>query len=319
MEAVLTGEEVIDLGSVHLNAADMGAMTGPGRMEIAKAELENRAGDLSRIADKGKGKGEGQVEEEETGSSPDLGAGQVAVGMGDEDMFVDFGTKVERTSTRSRSGSKSRSPSRPSDNLKAKDQGILPHEVQDRAQEGFSSVSTATPAHAIASASSSHAGLDPARDSRHSTPIIDKAFPRLPAQTGGISGKPTKVDKRSPASSSFSTTKNVGETETGGGLAEKKKEKKKRTTDIDDLFGGLVTGGKEAGAKKRKVDDRTALGAETVASVKATGMEELEAVAVPAEGSNGSKSKLKRVTDTGKVKLKKKKKKGDDLDDIFGF
>jgi hypothetical protein len=93
-------------------------------------------------------------------------------------------------------------------------------------------------------------------------------------------------------------------------MATSKKEKKKRTTDIDDLFGGLVPGGKEAGIKKRKVDDQPALGAELVA------VEKLEAVSTPAEVS---KSKLKRAPDAGKVKLKKKKKKGDDLDDIFGF
>lgn len=325
MQAVLDGEEVVNLGSIHGNAADMGAIKGPGRMEIAKEELESRAGDLSRIADKGKGKDKRQVEEEETGSSPDLNGVRVGVGMEDEDLFVDFGTKVERTSTQLRPGSQSRSSSRPRDALKPEDraepvgQKSLSHEVKDRAQGGSSPVSMTTPVHAMAAASSSHAGLELARDSRESTPIIDKGIPRSPAPTVRISGKQTKVDKRSPALNSISTTKGLDETETGGGMATSKKEKKKRTTDIDDLFGGLVTGGKEAGVKKRKVGDRTALGAETVASVKATGMEELEAVAVPAEGSNGSKSKLKRVTDTGKVKLKKKKKKGDDLDHIFGF
>lgn len=323
MQAVLTGEEVIDLGSGHGNAADMGAIKGPGRMEIAKEELESRAGDLSRIADKGKGKDKRQVEEEETGSSPDLNGVRVGVGMEDEDLFVDFGTKVERTSTQLRPGSQSRSSSRPRDALKPEDraepvgQKSLSHEVKDRAQGGSSPVSMTTPVHAMAAASSSQAGLEPARDSRNSTPIVDKGIPRSPAPTTRISSKPTKVDRRTPTSGSVAGTNSVDETETGGGMATKKKEKKKRTTDIDDLFGGLVSSGKEAGVKKRKVDDRTALDdAEVVNPVTATVAEKLEAVSTPAEVS---KSKLKRVTDTGKVKLKKKKKKGDDLDDIFGF
>lgn len=325
MEAVLSGEEVINLGSIHGNAADMGAMTGQGRIEIAKAELESRAGDLSRIADKGKGKG--QVEEEETGSSPDMGV-HVGVGMEDEDLFVDFGTKVERKSTGSRvqSGSPSRSisSSMRQSGVKAvaktsaspAGRNSLSSEVEERVREGSSPVSMTTPVYAMVSASSSHAGLEPARDSRNNTPIIDTSIPRLHAPTTRISGKPTKVDRRTLTSSSTSITEVVDETETGGGMATKKKEKKKRTTDIDDLFGGLVPGGKEAGAKKRKVDDRIALGAEVVAPVTATVVEKFDAVSTPAEVS---KSKLKRVTDTGKVKLKKKKKKGDDLDDIFGF
>lgn len=322
MEAVLSGEEVIKLGSVNGSAADMRTIKGPGRMEIAKEELESRAGDLSRIADKGKGKGKEQVEEETTGSSPDLNRVQVAVGMEDEDLFVDFGTKVERPSTQSRSGSQSRSSSRPNDALKPVDRAepvgrkSLSPEVKDRAHGGSSPVSMATPVHAMVSASSSHAGLELARDSRINTPIIDKGIPRSPAPTVRISGKQTKVDKRTPTSASAVLTNSVDETETGGGMATKKKEKKKRTTDIDDLFGGLVTGGKEAGAKKRKVDDRTALGAEVVAPVTATVVEKLDAAPASAEGS---KSELKRVTDMGKSKLKRKKKKGDELDDIFGF
>jgi hypothetical protein len=322
MQAVLDGEEVVNLGSIHGNAADMRTMTGPGRMEIAKEELESRAGDLSRIADKGKGKGEGQVEEEEPGSSPDLSAGQVAIGMGDQDLFVDFGTKVERTSTGSRaqlkSPSRSISSSMPQSGVKTAAVNTtgqarrksLSSEVEERIRKGSSPASRDLSVHTVAAATSSLAGLEPARDSRNSTPIIDKDIPRSPAPTTRISGKPTKVDNLSPAPSSNSTTKNVVETETGGGMATSKKEKKKRTTDIDDLFGGLVPGGKEAGIKKRKVDDQPALGAELVA------VEKLEAVSTPAEVS---KSKLKRAPDAGKVKLKKKKKKGDDLDDIFGF
>lgn len=323
MEAVLSGGEVIDLGSVNGSAADIGAMTGRGRIEMAKAELKSRAGDLSRTVNKGKGKGEGQVEEGGTGASPDLRGSRVGVGMEDEDLFVDFGTKVERTSTQLRPGSKSRSPSRPNDALKPEDRAepvgkkSLSHEVKDRAQGGSSPVSMTTSVQAMVSASSSQAGLEPARDSRNSTPIVDKGIPRSPAPTTRISSKPTKVDRRTPTSGSVAGTNSVDETETGGGMAAKKKEKKKRTTDIDDLFGGLVSSGKEAGVKKRKVDDRTALDdAEVVNPVTATVAEKLEAVSTPAEVS---KSKLKRVTDTGKVKLKKKKKKGDDLDDIFGF
>lgn len=319
MEAVLSGEAVIKLGSVNGSAADMRTMTGRGRIEIAKEELESRAGDLSRMADKGKGKDEGQVEETGTGTTPNLNRVQVAVGMEDEDLFVDFGTKVERPSTQSRSGSQSRSSSRPSDALKPEDraepvgQKSLSPEVKDRAHGGSSPVSMTASVQAMVSASSSHAGLELARDSRINTPIVDNGIPRSPAPTVRVSGKPTKVDKRTPISGSAAGTNSVDETETGGGMSTKKKEKKKRTTDIDDLFGGLVTGGKEAGAKKRKVGDRIALGdAKLVAPV----VEKLEAVSTPAEVA---KSKLKRVTDTGKAKLKKKKKKGDELDDIFGF
>jgi hypothetical protein len=318
MEAVLTGEEVINLGSIHGNAADMGAIKGPGRIEITKEELESRAGDLSRIADKGKRKDEGKVEEETTGSSPDLGV-HVGVATEEEDLFVDFGTKVERTSTQLRPGSQSRPSSRPNDALKPVDraepveQKVLSSEVEERVRKGSSPVSMTTHVHTVAAASSSHAGLEPTRDSRNSTPIIDTSIPRSPAPTVRISGKQTKVDKRSPALNSISTTKGLDETETGGGMATKKKEKKKRTTDVDDLFGGPVPSGKEAGVKKRKVGDRIALGdAELVAPV----VEKLEAVSTPAEVS---KSKLKRAPDAGKSKLKRKKKKGDDLDDIFGF
>lgn len=263
MTAVLTEEDVVRLGSGYVDL---------GRIGVAKAELDKRVEDLGGV--KGKARAEP--------SNPSAPA-QIPEELGvEDDIMVDFGTKVDRPSPAASFGPVDTNPT-PAPTLGRS----LP--------KAAARIRKASP---VLPMPFSQPG------SGSSTPIGDSTV-FLPAS--GIA---------TPGASRLATAAVTDKKDKGTAL-----KKKKRTKEIDDLFGGLSGSEKKRKVVKRSptppdaivsAEQDVARSEERITEVAKTSPVEVgaETKRIPKQASEPG---------NGKPKKKKKKKKGDDLDDIFGF